>query len=161
MQQQVDELYSLLVPLHQKRLIVPRSCIVEVVRYRKSTDARNGPSWYRGLADWSGLKVPVVCFEDLCGIESIEPGPRTRIAIFHGISGVLEAGVFGMLTQGFPQLLRVNREVMEPADQHSWPDDGPVICQIRMINEYPIIPDLERIEHLIQEQLTETNATVA
>jgi chemosensory pili system protein ChpC len=161
MQQQVDELYSLLVPLHQMRLIVPRPCIVEVVRYMKATTAGSGPSWYRGLVDWNALKVPVVCFEDLCGVESIEPGPRTRVAIFHAISGILEAGVFGILTQGFPQLVRVNREVMEPADRHSWPEDGPVICQLRMINEYPIIPDLEHIEHLLQRQLTEASATVA
>ena len=160
MQQQVDELYSLLVPLHQARLIVPRSCIAEVVRYLAPTASESSPVWYRGLVSWNGLSVPVVCFEDLCGIESIEPGPRTRIAMFQGISGILEAGVFGILTQGFPQLVRVNREVMEPADRHSWPDDGPVICQIRMINEYPIIPDLERIEHLIQQQLTDTSATV-
>ncbi len=161
MPQQVDELYSLLVPLHEARLIVPRSCIAEVVRYSMPSAPDSGPVWYRGLLDWNGLRVPVVCFEELCGIESIEPGPRTRIAMFQGISGILEAGVFGLLTQGFPQLLRVNREVMEPADRHAWPDDGPVICQIRMINEYPIIPDLERIEHMIQEQLAGTSATVA
>ena len=29
---QVEELYSLLVPLNQVRLIVPRACVAEVVR---------------------------------------------------------------------------------------------------------------------------------
>ena len=28
-----DELYSLLVPLSEERLIVPRACVAEVVRY--------------------------------------------------------------------------------------------------------------------------------
>ena len=62
-------------------------------------------------------------------------------------------GVFGLLTEGFPQLVRVNRDVMEVHDQQAWPDDGPVICQIKMINEYPLIPDLEKIESMVQEFL--------
>ena len=33
MEQDTDELYSMLVPLHQHRLIVPRACVAEVVRH--------------------------------------------------------------------------------------------------------------------------------
>ena len=58
-----------------------------------------------------------------------------------------------MLTEGFPQLVRVNREVVQPAARQAWPENGPVICQIRMINEYPLIPDLEAIEDLIEDAL--------
>jgi chemosensory pili system protein ChpC len=110
---QVEELYSLLVPLNQARLIVPRACVAEP-----------------------------------------DPGGRTRVAIFNGLAGLLENGVFGLLTEGFPQLVRVNRDVMEVHDQHAWPDDGPVICQIKMINEYPLIPDLEKIETILQDYLS-------
>jgi chemosensory pili system protein ChpC len=42
---------------------------------------------------------------------------------------------------------------MELDDQHEWPEDGPVICQIRMINEYPLIPDIEKLEAMIQDYL--------
>jgi hypothetical protein len=31
-------------------------------------------------------------------------------------------------------------------------DRSPVICQVRMINEYPLIPDFERIESMIDEE---------
>ncbi len=60
------------------------------------------------------------------------------------------------MTEGFPQLVRVNRDVIEPVDEQEWSDDGPVICQIRMINEYPLIPDLEYIEALIQDSISAT-----
>ena len=151
MGQQVEELYSLLIPLHQGRLIVPRSCVAEVIRYSEPEERPNGPSWFRGYAPWNELQVPVIRVEELCGLEPVAPGGRTRLAIFNCVSDVLPAGFFGVLTEGFPQLVRVNRDVMELHDEHAWPDDGPIVCQIRMINEYPLIPDLERIEIIIQD----------
>jgi len=36
-----EELYSLLVPLSEDRLIVPRACVAEVVRFSKA-DAQEG-----------------------------------------------------------------------------------------------------------------------
>jgi hypothetical protein len=27
-----------------------------------------------------------------------------------------------------------------------------VICQVRMINEYPLVPDFERLEQMIEEE---------
>ena len=150
-----EELYSLLVPLHKDRLIVPRSCVAEVIRYAPPEEITGAPPWFRGVIDWSGRRVPLVCFEALCGRPSTDAGGRTRIAIFHGMSGLLESESFGLLTEGFPQLVRVNRDVMERDDQHSWPEDGPVICQIRMINEYPLIPDLEKLESLIHDQVSQ------
>ncbi len=155
MSQPVEELYSLLVPLHEARLIVPRSCVAEIVRYLPPQDCGDDiPDWFRGFMTWNSLQVPVISIEDLCDMPSIEPGGRTRIAIFNGLSEALSGHVFGLLTEGFPQLVRVNREVIQPCDEHVWPDDGPIICQVRMINEYPLIPDLEVLESLVQEQVT-------
>ena len=154
MAQEVEELYSLLVPLNEGRLIVPRACVTEVVRYSAPVRNTDGPAWFRGDMAWNQNQVPTICFEDLCGLPSNEPSGRTRVAIFNGISGVLTNRHFGVLTEGFPQLVRVHRDVMELDDKHPWPDDGPVICQIRMVNEYPLIPDLERLEALIQERIS-------
>jgi len=151
MPQRVEELYSLLVPLHQGRLIVPRACIAEVIRFSPPQERAEGPAWFRGFVRWNDLQVPVIRLEELCGLESVAPGGRTRLAIFNCLSDTLDVGVFGVLTEGFPQLVRVNRDVMEIHDEHAWPEDGPIICQIRMINEYPLIPDLEKLEVLIND----------
>jgi chemosensory pili system protein ChpC len=148
-----DELYSLLVPLNQERLIVPRACVAEVVRYAPLHADEAVPHWFRGHIAWNGRRVPVVSFEELAGLTPAEPGGRTRVAILSAIGGHLSAGFFGVLTEGFPQLVRVNREVVQPAARQAWPENGPVICQIRMINEYPLIPDLEVIEDLIEDAL--------
>jgi chemosensory pili system protein ChpC len=146
-----DELYSLLMPLHEARLILPRVCVAEVVRHTGLEPAAGAPDWVRGHLPWNGRRVPVLSFEALAGLAAVPPGGRTRVAIIHAASPALAAGCFGILTEGFPQLVRVNRDVIHLHDPHPWPADGPVICQIRMINEYPLIPDLDRLEGLLQE----------
>jgi len=148
-----DELYSLLVPLNQERLILPRACVAEVVRYAPLQRDEMAAPWFKGIISWNGRQVPVISFEELAGLTPAEPGGRTRVAILNAIGGRLAGGFFGVLTEGFPQLVRVNREVIQPAARQAWPENGPVLCQIRMINEYPLIPDLEVIEDLIGEAL--------
>ncbi len=149
----IEEIYCQLIPLRNLRLIVPRSCLAEVVRYTPPEKPWPGPAWFRGFVPWNTLKIPVVSFEDLCARDAGEPGGRTRIAIFNATSGQLDSGYFGVLAEGFPQLVRVNREVLRLDERQTWPAEGPVVCQIRMINEYPLIPDLERIEEMLNQCL--------
>jgi chemosensory pili system protein ChpC len=147
-----DELYSLLVPLSGERLIVPRACVAEVIGYQPPAQMTNAPPWYAGLVVWGGRSVPVVSFEGTLGQPLPIVSTRTRIVIFHAAAGVLPGGCFGMMTQGFPQLVRVNADVIRPDPSRSFAERVPVICQVRMVNETPLIPDLHRLEQMIAEE---------
>ncbi len=72
--------------------------------------------------------------------------------VFYASTGQLRSGFFGVLTQGFPQLVRVNEEVLKLEAKDGWPDDAPVLCRVRMINEYPLIPDLEKLESMLADE---------
>jgi chemosensory pili system protein ChpC len=148
----LDELYSLLVPLEGERLIVPRACVAEVIGYQAPAEMTNAPPWYLGLVSWAGRSVPVVSFEGAFGQALPVVSTRTRIVVFHASGGKLQSGYFGMLTQGFPQLVRVNADVVRPDASRSFPERSPVICQVRMVNETPLIPDLQRLEQMIAEE---------
>ena len=52
MNAEADELYSLLVPLADERLIVPRACVAEVVRYSKPHQEAGAHSWMLGTTNW-------------------------------------------------------------------------------------------------------------
>lgn len=148
-----EELYSLLVPLAETRLIVPRVCVAEVTGLGQLHLLEEAPDWLVGKVGWKGNEVPLVSFEAASGGESPEIGSRTRAVIFHAISE-LHGGYFAIMSQGLPQLVRINPEVVEPDETADWPDPAPVICRIRMINEYPVVPDLERLESMLGEALT-------
>lgn len=143
------ELYSLLVPLSGDRLIVPRACVAEVVRFSEPTPEEGSHHWMLGNVDWNGRPLPVVSFEGALGSEVPVSTGRTRIVVFYASTGQLRNGFFGVLTQGFPQLVRVNEEVLKLEAKEGWPADAPVLCRVRMINEYPLIPDLEKLENML------------
>lgn len=147
-----EELYSLLVPLVGERLLVPRACVAEVIGYQAPADMTNAPPWYAGVVSWNGQNVPVISFEGALGMPLPAISGRTRIVVFHAPGGPLHSGYFGMLTQGFPQLVRVSADVIRADPTRIFPERSPVICQVRMINETPLIPDLERLEQMIAEE---------
>jgi chemosensory pili system protein ChpC len=150
----VDELYCLLVPLADERLLVPRSCVTEVINYQAPTPLEGQPPWYLGTVAWGGRRVPLVSFEAACGRSAPRTSGRTRIVIMQGITGHAEAigGHFAVLTQGFPQLVRLSPDLVHADDSRSFGDRVPVICQVRMVNEHPLVPDFDRLERQIAEE---------
>jgi chemosensory pili system protein ChpC len=147
-----EELYSLLVPLVDERLIVPRACVAEVVRYTTPAQKETDSPWILGSISWNGRELPVIAFEGAIGNEVPPPTGRTRVVVFHSITGNVRSGFFGVLTQGFPQLVRVNEEVLKFQSKDEWSADAPVLCRVKMINEFPLIPDLEALEGALAEQ---------
>ena len=152
MAERVAEVYSLLIPLAQERLIIPRACVAEVVGLQAPAQMLGAPPWYLGTIAWSGRQVPLVSFEGACGHPLAPASARSRVVIFHCIGTRLEGGYFGVVSQGFPQLVRVSSDVVRPDGTRAFPDRSPVICQIRMVNETPWVPDLERLEDMIAEE---------
>ena len=102
-----------------------------------------------GFHGLHGRPLPVVSFEGALGKDVPVATGRTRIVVFYASAGKLRTGYFGILTQGFPQLVRVNKDVLKLAAKEGWPEGAPVLCKVKMINEYPLIPDLEKLETLL------------
>lgn len=156
-EEQTHELYSLLVPLAEDRLILPRATVAEVVSYQPLEAMDGAPAWYLGTVSWNGRSVPVVSFEGMCGQSIPAMGGRSRIVVLYCLGSKLDAGFFGVLTQGFPQLVRANPDVIKPdPNGRNFGERSPVLCQVRMINETPLIPDLERLEEMIAEETSVT-----
>jgi chemosensory pili system protein ChpC len=152
MSERVQEIYSLLIPLGEGRLIVPRACVAEVVGFQVPSEMTGAPPWYIGTVPWSGKAVPLVSFEGACGQTIPAPSGRTRIVVFHCLGTRLEGGNFAVVSQGFPQLVRVSSDVVRPDNSRVFAERAPVICQVRMVNETPLVPDLERLEEMIAEE---------
>lgn len=150
--QPVREVYSLLMPVSGGRVILPRAAIAEVTGYIRPKDRpEDAPAFVLGFIDWQDQRIPLVSFEAACGQPVPELGRRTRIAVVFGIAGRLNPNVFAVVTQGYPYLVRVNENVLqhEPIET----DEPLVLARVRMANEKPYIPDLEKLEVMIAEGL--------
>ncbi len=104
------------------------------------------------MIDWTGRQLPVVSFEAMLGKDLPAPSGRSRIVVFHAGNDQLKTAYFGVLTQGFPQLVRVNRDVLKLDSTEGWPEAAPVFCRVKMINEFPLIPDLDRLEAMLVDE---------
>jgi chemosensory pili system protein ChpC len=147
------ELYSLLIPLRDERLLVPRMCVAEVIAFAEAARNRDeaAPDWFLGSIEWNSRRVPVVSFDGVAGEERKSKRSRARVVVFHAITQELKGGYYGILTQGFPQLVRVNADVLGLDTDQPLPAGLPALCRARMIHEYPLIPDVERLERMIAE----------
>ena len=152
MSSEANELYSLLIPLAEDRLIVPRACVAEVVRFSSPEQEAGAYDWMLGNVSWNGRALPVVSFEGALGKDVPAITGRTRIVVFYAGTGKLKTGYFGVLTQGFPQLVRVNRDVLQLHTTEGWPQEAPVLCRVKMINEFPLIPNLEKLEAMLARE---------
>jgi chemosensory pili system protein ChpC len=147
------ELYSLLIPLRNERLLVPRMCVAEVIAFADAARSRDGaaPDWYLGSIEWNNRRVPVVSFDGTATDDRRAKRSRTRVVVFHALTQDLRGGYYGILTQGFPQLVRVNPDVLTLETEQPLPEGVPALCRARMIHEYPLIPDVERLERMIAD----------
>src|ERR1700761_8761165 len=114
MAERVAEVYSLLIPLAEARLLAPRACVAEVIGYQAPAPVEGAPPWYLGIVNWNARSLPLVSFEGACGMGVPAPSGRSRIVVFHALLGRIEAGYVAIVSQGFPQLVRVGSDVVRP-----------------------------------------------
>lgn len=153
------ELYSLLIPLKHERLLVPRMCVAEVIAFAetKTVIGDSIPEWYLGTVDWNGRQLPVVSFDGAqVNDAAAKKRGRTRIVVFHAITRELKGGYYGILTQGFPQLVRVNPDVLTLDSDQAITSEQPILCRARMIHEFPLIPDVEKLEAMVAGVVRQT-----
>ncbi|HET7176635.1 MAG TPA: chemotaxis protein CheW [Gammaproteobacteria bacterium] len=158
MAEQLEEVYSLLIPFAGGKLILPRVSVAEVTGYLRPKPVRGAPDWLIGLINWQSQEVPLVSFEGMCGRKVPERAGRTRIAVTHAIGEQINPPVIALLTQGYPYLVRVNPAVLSVDSENDF-GTGPVLNRVRMANERPVIPDLEAIEERLLEIMPERRFT--
>ena len=149
---QVDEVFCVLLAVESERLLLPRQSLVEAIAWTAPTVMPGAPVWYPGTVEWNGQTVPVVAFEATLGREVPNVSGRTRIALLRALGSRLPGRLLGVVVQGFPQTVRVTRDSVKPDEAGSTPDHWPVLCRVRMVNEAPLIPDLEALEALVADE---------
>src|SRR5512144_3211568 len=104
MAERITEIYSLLVPLLDGRLIIPRSCVAEVVGFQNPSEMPGAPPWYLGMFSWGSRQIPLISFEGTCVLFFSPLSSRVRLGVLFALGSQIEGGYYGMVSQCFPQL---------------------------------------------------------
>lgn len=147
-----EELYSVLVSLATDTLLLPNVAVAEVITAdRLEAPPAGAPPWFAGRVTHQNVSIPVVRFEVLNGGAVPEDSRRARLAIVHAVSDRLRAGLYGIVCQGYPHLVTLNRTALkaEPSLERDRPHL--VLSRVSIAKTNALIPDLEAIElHLAQ-----------
>lgn len=148
MAETVDDLYCLMVPVADARLLLPNTAVAEVVGYSSVRSTDSEPDWLVGDVAWEDRRVPLFSYEAACGDVPPEPSPRSRVALFYNIGERLDHDYLALVTQGHPHLVRVERGIVELLNSAAG-EDTAVLCHIKVGGSPAVIPDLTYFEKLL------------
>jgi chemosensory pili system protein ChpC len=141
---------SQLIPLQGMSLILPNTCIAEVIAYHQpAAPATNAPIWLLGNIDWRGIRIPVISFEAINERADSPSGAgfskTGRIAVLNGIGGDATLPFYGIVTQGIPRLITMDETSIHAIDT---PDSPlPLALQQAMVAEQSVvIPNQDQLE---------------
>ena len=141
-----DQIYAVLMALDGDTLLLPNAAVIEVIARDTVRPAEDAPDWLIGHHEINGRRIPVVSFEALNGGEVPETARRSRVVLLHSFGRHLEAHAIGVLTQGYPHLVTLNRNAVEAAALRPTDRDDLVLSRVRIASQDAVIPDLETIE---------------
>jgi len=144
LEQTVQEVASLLIPMQDQQLLVPNVTVAEIIPLAQITTIEGAPTWYLGNMQWREQTIPVLSYEQLNGDARASSSGRARFAVFN-TTGLHESLPFiALLTQGLPRLARVSEEeITQREDMDNKPFE---LMHVTWAGEEAVIPDVPAIE---------------
>ena len=146
----LESLNGLIIPLAGKPLLLPNVAVAELVGYRLSQSASQGPEWFLGWTLWRDQQVPMVDLDSLLanGFEpAVDAQPRTLI--LNALDGVADLHFIGLRVWGIPRARKLARDEVEQVG----PGGSYMLQQVRVADEPDelVIPDLAAVERSLEQ----------
>ncbi|MCP4432053.1 MAG: chemotaxis protein CheW [Gammaproteobacteria bacterium] len=143
----------MLLPLSTISLVVPNSAVSEVIGFSRPRRLEDTLEWFLGVVLWRGVYVPVVSVEQMCGIDTVNIGPRSRIGIVYNPEKDEELPYVGIHIQDIPRGYLAEELKIESGSD----DDLSQYLLSRLDNEdlVLLIPNLDAIARDLRPQLSQ------
>jgi chemosensory pili system protein ChpC len=142
------ELHCMMVPTDPEMLLLPTSVMNEVVDFRDIAPIEDAPPWLMGQIQWDNRQVPVFSFSGLINGKDVQaPGARAKVMILKSLAESGRVPFLGLLLSDLPRPVKVREEdLQETGDEKKALG---VFSRIRIGEEDAIIPDIDRLTHLV------------
>lgn len=145
-----DKVRSLWVPLREMNLLLPNVAVAEIGSYRAPEAQADMPDWFLGTVRWREQSIPVISLESVCGL-SVPTNPVfSRLMIVNSVAPDSAIKHYAIVTAGLPGLIQFDDET---ADEVVESENDGLQCIVRIGSEEAVIPDLEYLQELLQQQL--------
>lgn len=145
----LETLNSLIVPLREQSLLLPNVAVAELVGFRLSQAANQGPDWFLGWTLWRDQQVPMVDLDLLMGDAADVPEVQPRTLILNAIGGTPGVHFIALRVWGIPRSRKLQRaDVTATASATEW-----TLQQVSLSDEPEdlLIPDLQALEQALDQ----------
>ena len=143
----LDNLRCLLLPVGSRQLLMPNSCVAEVITYQEAQPVPGAPEWLLGLLPWRNQMIPTITFETLVHNEEATIGRRSRLAVMKAFAHRREMPFYAVVTQGFPRLMQLNRDGVQLADSKE--ENKFISSYVSVSGVTAELPDVDALEDIL------------
>ncbi|MGH8501508.1 MAG: chemotaxis protein CheW [Gammaproteobacteria bacterium] len=147
-----QSLQTLLLPLDGFHLIVPQSTIVEITPFPKLTRNAEASAWLLGLFEWRAEQVPLISFEGLSGTATAVAKNGPCVAVLYTLKDRAGFEYYAIALAAIPRPAQLNSSSLPGAVETGGANET-IAADVSIGGNRTVIPDLERIEQLIQAEL--------
>jgi chemosensory pili system protein ChpC len=147
-----DKVRSLWVPLREMNLLLPNVAVAEIGSYRVPVTKPDMPDWFLGMVKWREQEIAVISLEAVCGLSVPSNPVFSRLMIVNSVRPDSSVQHYAIITAGLPGLIQFGDDT--PDEVETYERDG-LKCIVRIGNEQAVIPDLDYLQGLLEQQLDE------
>lgn len=145
-----DKVRSLWVPLREMNLLLPNIAVAEIGSYRVPEAQADMPEWFLGMVKWREQRIPVISLEAVCGLSVPSNPVFSRLMIVNSVCPDSTIKHYAVVTAGLPGLIQFGDDTADEVVEY---DDDALQCIVRIGQEEAVIPDLEYLQNLLEQQL--------
>ena len=148
-----EKIRSLWIPLRGMNLLLPNKAVAEISSYRVPEplpDVDDKPDWMLGTVKWQDEDIAVISLEALCGIRVPSNPVFSRLMVVNSVRQDSRVKTYAIVTAGLPGLIQFGYDT--PDEYSDFEEEG-LHCMVRIGNEEAIIPDLDHLQGMLEEQL--------
>jgi chemosensory pili system protein ChpC len=110
------------------------------------------PDWFLGMVKWREKEIAVISLEAVCGLSAPSNPVFSRLMIVNSVRPDSSVQHYAIITAGLPGLIQFGDDT--PDEVETYERDG-LQCIVRIGNEQAVIPDLDYLQELLEQQLGE------
>ncbi len=103
----------MLLPMSSINLVIPNSAVAEIIGFSEPRRLDDSSDWFLGVVLWRGVYVPVISVEQLCAVDTLHVGPRSRIGIIYNPEKDADLPYIGLHMQDIPRAYLAESDTME------------------------------------------------
>ena len=152
MSENIQEIYSLMIPTIDSNILLPNTNVAEVVPFSNVElfgESNNKPSWFLGHVLWRGINIPLVSLDIIKGDKNPQANKRSRVAIVHTLNSNRDLPYLALVVQGIPRLSHVRNDNITFIQDDTLSKAEKMRVEIESV--VASIPDLDQLESMIIE----------